>query len=199
MFLCKLTTILLANLLLFGCKSFPQDTSERMETSQTITQSQPNSPFPCGATTTITKSKKISLLKESDGRKTLSCAGTYCSGLKQFEGKQGAEEFSDDAVFAAHEVVYEFKDGRCATFDTFILMATPILQNFNHQEFELLVGQESPTGKFESIGKFIVDGQTTFRVFNFEPKVGRYFKVKKLTREELLNSTYKLQLWGTLE
>ena len=173
------------------------DRNGHTETSKTRTRS--SSPSPCASTTTITTSNKISLLKDSEGRKTLSCSGTYCSGFAQSEGKHGFNKFTDDAVFVANEVVYEFKDGKCATFDTFTVIANPTLQNFNEEEFELLVGQDSPTGKFESIGKFTVDGQTTFRTFHFEPQVGRYFKVKKLTGATLIHSTYKFQLWGAVE
>ena len=173
--------------------------SGQTEASKTITRSRSSSPSPCVSPTNITQTNKINLLKDSEGRKTLSCSGTYCSGITQSEGKQGFHKFTDDAVFAANEVVYEFKNGNCATFDTFTVLANPTLQNFNEEEFELLVGKDSPTGKFESIGKFTVDGQTTFRTLNFEPTVGRYFKVKKLTGATLIHSTYTFQLWGTVE
>ncbi|VEP18823.1 hypothetical protein H1P_920019 [Hyella patelloides LEGE 07179] len=180
-----------------GSKEIGQeDRSNRTDANEVITRSSSSSA--CSATN-INQSNKISLLKKSNGRQTFSGSGTYISGLDQFDAAPGFDKVTDDLVFAGSEAVFGFQDGRCATFDTITFRATGMRPDFNDKEFELLVGNDSPTGKFESIGKFIVDGQTPTQTFNFDPLVGRYFQVKKLTRENFSDSVYVLQLWGTLE
>ena len=49
--------------------------------------------------------------------------------------------------------VYGFKNDKPASFDTFkvLILGT---ESWNLKEFELLAGNDSATGKFESIGKF---------------------------------------------
>ncbi|WP_019504031.1 hypothetical protein [Pleurocapsa sp. PCC 7319] len=174
-----------------------EDRSTRTDDSETIAQSKSSSTSPC-PTTNITESNRISLLKLSEGGESVSCSGTICTGgATQIDVLDGVDEYLDDPLFAGKEVVYRFKDGKCAAFDTFSVMASQKM-NLKDFEFELLVGNESPSGKFESIGEFTMDGQTNTQTFNFEPKVGQYFKVKKLTRENL-DSSYTLQLWGALE
>ncbi|MDJ0589143.1 MAG: hypothetical protein QNJ72_03990 [Pleurocapsa sp. MO_226.B13] len=171
-----------------------KDLDPSTDDSETLTQS--SSPSTCSATN-ITGSNRISLLTVAEGGKAVSCSGTLCSGATQIDVLEGFEDYINDALFAGKEVVYRFKDGKCATFDTFSVMASQKM-NLKDFEFELLVGNESSTGEFESIGKFTMDGQINTQTFNFEPKTGRYLKLKKLTRERL-DSSYLLQLWGALE
>ena len=66
--------------------------------------------------------------------------------LETIDGKE-------NGFWIAGEAVYAFKDERPATFDTFTVLI-PETQSYNVKEVELLAGNESPTGRFEPIGKF---------------------------------------------
>jgi hypothetical protein len=72
------------------------------------------------------------------------------------------------------------------------------------KEFELLAGNDSPTGRFESIGKFQTQNikfvKRPYQEFKFPPVQARYLKVRILSshggsREAL---AYEVQLLGTL-
>jgi hypothetical protein len=101
------------------------------------------------------------------------------------------------------EAVYAFKDERQATFDTLTVLI-PETQPYNVKEFELLAGNDSPTGRFESIGRFQTQNikfvKRPYQEFKFPPVQARYLKVRILSshggsREAL---AYEVQLLGTL-
>jgi hypothetical protein len=82
------------------------------------------------------------------------------------------------------EGVFGFKDGKAATFDTFAIFiggANPA----NVKEFELLVGDDSPTGTFRSIGTFTTQNlklmKSPYQEFKFDPVTAKYLKVKLLS------------------
>ena len=60
---------------------------------------------------------------------------------------------ADRATTYAGAGVWGFKDGKPATFDMFEVLI-PGSDQYNLKDFELLVGDEGPTGTFRSIGKF---------------------------------------------
>jgi hypothetical protein len=87
------------------------------------------------------------------------------------------------------EAVFGFKDDRSATFDTI----TVFIAGTDHQsikDFELLAGNESPTGRFESIGKFSTQNELVMQrrdgrlqahqEFHFAPVKARYVKIRLL-------------------
>ena len=89
----------------------------------------------------------------------------------------GAE---DRAVTYDGEGVWQFKDGMPATFDTFEMLV-PVQDGYNVKEFELQVGDESPSGSFRSIGTFTTQNiklmQQPYQPFAFPPVTAKYLKV----------------------
>jgi hypothetical protein len=86
--------------------------------------------------------------------------------------------------FEPHEeAVYQFKDGRAATFDSFALLI-PDNDEHNVKEFELLAGNDSPRGEFHSIDKFKTHnarvGTDGYQQFKFPPVTAKYLKVRLL-------------------
>ena len=94
-------------------------------------------------------------------------------------------------------VVYGFKEGRTAAIDQvdFYVPSASTREN----EFEILVGNESPTGNFTSIGKFkpfnglLTD--TPFQPFPFNPVRAKYVKIQMPGNF----IWYEVRLWGRLE
>jgi hypothetical protein len=99
--------------------------------------------------------------------------------------------------------VYGFKDDKPAKFDTFkvLILGT---ESWNLKEFELLAGNDSPTGKFESIGKFQTENVRFFKdpyqPFKFPPITARYLKVRVISSHGFSSvGAYEFQLLGVLE
>ena len=104
--------------------------------------------------------------------------------------------------------VYGFKDERPAIFDAFkvLILGT---EGWNLKEFELLVGNDSVTGKFDSIGKFQTQNirffKEPYQEFRFPAVKARYLKVKVISPHGgspcpgCLVAVYEFQLLGVLE
>lgn len=99
--------------------------------------------------------------------------------------------------------VYGFKDEKPARFDTFkvLILGT---ESWNLKDFELLAGNDSPTGKFESIGKFQTQNVRFFKdpyqEFKFPPVKAKYLKVKVISSHGFSSvGVYEFQLLGTLD
>jgi len=86
----------------------------------------------------------------------------------------------DRATTYAGEGVWGFKDGKPATFDRFEMLI-PGADQYNVRQFELLAGDDSPTGAFRSIGVFTTQNtkmmQSPYQVFSFPPVTAKYLKV----------------------
>jgi Mg-chelatase subunit ChlD len=86
----------------------------------------------------------------------------------------------DRAVTYSGEGVWAFKDGQAATFDRFEMLI-PATDTQNVKEFELLAGDESPTGSFHSLGTFTTQNikfmQAPYQAFTFAPVTAKYLKV----------------------
>ena len=73
------------------------------------------------------------------------------------------------------------------------------------KELELLQGNESPTGAFESIGKFQTQNvklfNTPYQEFKFSPVTAKYLKVTILSTygNFPLSNVYQFQLFGVLQ
>jgi hypothetical protein len=100
--------------------------------------------------------------------------------------------------------VYGFKNDASALFDTFKVLVQETTSS-NLKEFELLAGNDSPTGKFESIGKFQTQNLRFFndswQAFKFPPVKARYLKVKKISAhggDSYPVGVYEFQLLGVL-
>jgi hypothetical protein len=100
------------------------------------------------------------------------------------------------------EAVYGFKDEKAATFDTFSMLLTETADN-NVKDFELLAGNDSPTGMFNSIGKFRTQNvkifKTPYQEFKFSPVTAKYLKVKLLESYGYTHPViHEFQLLGTI-
>jgi hypothetical protein len=103
-------------------------------------------------------------------------AGTNDGWLRTIDGRENYYiEFGLDDW-----AVYAFKDQRPATFDTFAVLI-PSKGN-NVKEFELLAGNDSPTGNFDSIDTFTTTNAKLFKSpyqeFKFPPVTAKYLKVQ---------------------
>lgn len=87
-------------------------------------------------------------------------------------------------VQANQEAVYAFKDDRPATFKSFSVLI-PGATDLNLGDVELLVGNDSPTGTFQSLGKFKVQNakmmKTPYQEFTFPETTAKYLKIKLLS------------------
>jgi len=108
-----------------------------------------------------------------------------------------------DAVPFGGWAVYGFKDDSLAIFDTFkvLILGT---ESWNLKEFELLAGNDSPTGKFESIGKFQTQNvrffKNLYQEFRFPKVQAKYFKVKVISSHGFSSvGVYEFQLLGVLK
>ena len=95
----------------------------------------------------------------------------------------GKEEW-DYVKDAGKEAVYAFKDDRPATFDTFGMLIGET-HDWNVKQFELLVGNDGPTGRFESVGTFETKNLRQFpspwQDFTFPATRAKYFKVRVIS------------------
>ena len=118
------------------------------------------------------------------------------------DGDEKIWQYIDVGVLGSW-AVYGFKDDRPAIFDTFkvLILGT---ESWNLKEFELLAGNDSVTGKFESIGKFETQNirffKEPFQQFRFPPVKARYLKVKVVSSHGFSSvGVYEFQLLGVLE
>ncbi|HTE14470.1 MAG TPA: toll/interleukin-1 receptor domain-containing protein, partial [Burkholderiales bacterium] len=99
--------------------------------------------------------------------------------------------------------VFGFRDGKAAVIDTFTLFV-PSQDDNNMKEFELFAGNASPTGPFESIGKFSTQNmrmmQKPYQEFRFAPVKAKYFKLQSLRShaDRTTSLAYEIQLFGEL-
>jgi hypothetical protein len=108
----------------------------------------------------------------------------------------------DRATTYAGEGVWGFKDGKPATFDRFEMLI-PGADQYNVRQFELLAGDDSPTGAFRSIGVFTTQNtklmQSPYQAFSFPPVTAKYFKVALQTDwGGGYIAAYDIRLFGTI-
>ncbi len=94
--------------------------------------------------------------------------------LKLNDGKE-----DDRAVTYNTTGIYGFKDGKPATI-TGVDVLIPEQSEYNVKDFEVFVGDESPTGSFKSVGTFTTQNiklmQDPYQRFTFEPVTAKYLK-----------------------
>ena len=99
--------------------------------------------------------------------------------------------------------VFGFRDGKTALIDTFTVLI-PAQEDSNLKEFELFAGNTSPTGPFESLGRFNTQNmrmmQNPYQEFHFTPVKAKYFKLQSLRSHRDSGSmfAYEIQLFGEL-
>jgi VWA domain-containing protein len=137
----------------------------------------------------------IDLLAQSNGGQLL--AAPNDEWLKLNDGA------SDRATTYSGEGVWGFKDGKAATFDSFEVLI-PGQDQYNLKDFELLVGDEGPTGAFRSIGQFTTQNmkmmQSPYQRFVFAPVTAKYLKVVfKTDHGGGYIAAYDLRLFGQID
>src|SRR5271166_2404351 len=150
-----------------------------------------------GNGTVTTKSKRVNLFASENGGHVL--AASSDNWVKTINGDENAT----GTGFCPQSAVFAFKDERPATFDMFTMLI-PGTHDSNVREFELLQGNESPTGPFESIGKFQARNvklfNTPYQEFKFSPVTAKYLKVTILSAYAYpIPTVYQIQLFGVLE
>lgn len=130
---------------------------------------------------TPVSSKSINLLAAENGGQLIVASSDEWAGT--IDGKEGYNQISY-GLKAQAEAVYAFKDERPATIEMFTMLV-PGTEDTNVKEFELFIGNDAPTGAFESIGRFKTQNaklfKTPYQEFKFPPVKAKYLKIKLLS------------------
>ena len=115
----------------------------------------------------------------------------------------GKEDLLQISYGVGKEVVHGFKDDRSATFDTFAMLISET-NDLNVKEFELLAGNNTPLGPFQSIGKFETQNVKLFKnpyqEFKFPAVTAKYLKFKLLSTYSVWHpAVQEFQLFGSLK
>jgi hypothetical protein len=150
---------------------------------------------------TQSQSSVINLLSPDNGGHVI--VATTDRWRYAIDGDENSWQYLDDGW-----AVYGFKDERPAIFDTFKVLILG-KESWNLKDFELLAGNDSVTGKFESIGKFQTQNirffKDPYQEFRFPKVKARYLKVKVISPHGgtpcpgCLVAVYEFQLLGVLE
>ena len=193
-------------------KQIPQSQNE-MRSSPSTTNTAPAAPKPGRggtedqadsgakpAPSTKAQSAGMNLLAAENGGHVV--VATNDRWLYAIDGDEKNWQYIDIGV-AGSWAVYGFKNEQPASFDTFkvLILGT---DSWNLKEFELLAGNDSATGRFESIGKFQTQNMRFFKdsyqEFKFPPVKARYLKVKVISSHGFSSvGVYEFQLLGVLE
>ena len=159
---------------------------------------QAEAPPPANPPAATNKQSGTNLLAGENGGELLIAA--HQNWLSTIDGKEDTYAWVENG-----EAVFGFKDGKPATFDTFTVLI-PSQYDYNLREFELLAGSDSPTGRFESIGKFTTQNlrvmKQPYQEFRFAPVTAKYLKVRSLKNQAGSSSAviaHEFQLLGRLE
>ena len=146
------------------------------------------------------ESSVINLLSTDNGGHVI--AATNDRWLYAIDGDEKNWQYIDIGVVGSW-AVYGFKDDKPASFDTFKVLILGS-ESWNLKEFELLVGNDSATGRFESIGKFQTQNirffKDPYQEFKFSPVKAKYLKIKVISSHGFSSvGVYEIQLSGVLE
>jgi hypothetical protein len=105
--------------------------------------------------------------------------------------------------YPGEEAVFGFRDGKSAKFSKFAILI-PQSDPSNVKEFELLAGNDEPTGEFHSLGKFTTRNirmmKAPFQEFGFLETTAKFFKFRVLSAYNGGNAyVYQVQLLGRIE
>ena len=162
------------------------------------TQAQASAKIP--ATPAKPPSKSINLLALDAGGHVIVASGDDWVGT--IDGKDGFNQISYGLASHA-EAVYAFKDEKSATLEMFTLLISGT-EDSNIKQFELFAGNDSPTGAFESIGRFQTQNvklfKTPYQEFRFSPVKAKYLKIRLLSSYGATHPNVpEVQLFGHLE
>ena len=143
-------------------------------------------------------SRRINLLAPENGGHVVLASSDDWQGT--IDGKEDQFQIS---YGIGKEAVYAFKDDRPAAFDTFAMLINGT-EDWNIKEFELLVSRDSPSGPFDSIGKFKTQNlkifATPYQAFRFQPAKAKYLKFRLISTYGWLHpNAFEFQLLGSLE
>jgi TIR domain/Sad1 / UNC-like C-terminal len=149
---------------------------------------------------TQSQSSPINLLSPENGGQII--VATNDQWRYAIDGDENNWRYIDAVPFGGW-AVYGFADDRPAIFDTFKVLILAEA-SINLKDFELLAGNDSPTGKFESIGKFQTQNirffKNPFQEFKFPAVKARYLKVKVISSYGFSSvAVYEFQLLGVLD
>lgn len=143
------------------------------------------------------RGKRVNLLSAEQGGQVLAASSEKWKVL--IDGNEDDYVWTDTGFG-----VFGFRDGRTALIDTFTLLI-PKQADVNIKDFELFVGNASPSGPFESIGRFSTQNmrmmQNPHQEFRFTPVKAKYFKFQPLRSHGDSTTTYahEIQLFGELQ
>jgi hypothetical protein len=143
------------------------------------------------------QSSVINLLSAENGGHVV--AATNDQWRYAIDGDEKSWQYIDIGVVGSW-AVYGFKDDKPASFDRFRVLILGS-ESWNLKEFELLAGNDSPAGQFESIGKFQTQNmrfyKDPYQEFKFPPVKARYLKVKVISSHGFSSvGVYEFQLLG---
>ena len=140
---------------------------------------------------------RVNLLSEEQGGQLLVASTDRWKLL--VDGKEDTYVWTDTGFG-----VFGFRDGRAALIDTFTVFV-PAQSGSNMKDFELFAGNVSPTGPFESIGRFSTQNmrmmQAPYQAFHFPAVKAKYFKLQSLRSHDDSGASfaYEIQLFGELQ
>jgi hypothetical protein len=144
------------------------------------------------AAVSVAGGRRVNLLARDNGGMVL--AASNDEWTKVIDGRE-------DAVMTIGEAVFAFRDERAALFDTFTVLV-PAAGDFYLRDVELLAGNESPTGRFESLGTFHTRNmklfKTPYQEFTFAAVRAKYLKVRAIANHlgTAYTAAHEFQLWG---
>lgn len=176
------------------------DTTSGLPAASANTSSDSQAPAASGPTApSDAPARLVNLLSAENGGQVVVTSGD--NWLKTIDGKEDFNQIDyglRDQTFA----VFGFAGDMPARIEKFTMLV-PATQDNNVKEFELLVGNASPTGRFESLGTFTTQNlklvRTPFQEFTFPPVTARYLKVRLISSYGATHPELReVQLFGTL-
>lgn len=148
--------------------------SVQPEKTVITTEIQGSEQFPI--TGTAVNHDPINLLSLENGGQLL--AAPNDDWMSTIDGKEGPNPITFG------EAVYGFKNELPAIFNIFTMLIN-VASEVNVKEFELLAGNDTPTGAFELIGKFQTQNlklyKSPYQEFKFKSVTAKYLKVRILS------------------
>jgi hypothetical protein len=124
--------------------------------------------------------KLINLLSAENGGHIVTATGD--EWLSTIDGNESFNQITY-GLKDNNEAVYAFKGEKKAQLEMFAMLINDKDDN-NIKEFELFIGNDSPTGTFESIGKFSPQNiklyKTPFQQFKLPKVAAKYLKIRLL-------------------
>lgn len=151
----------------------------------------PEAPAASGAGSAV--GRRVNLLARDNGGMIVAASNDgWTNAIDGNEGSVGI--LMGEAVFA-------FRDERAALFDTFTVLVSAA-GDIYLRDFELLAGNESPTGRFESLATFHTRNMKLFKApyqeFTFAAERAKYLKVRAIANHAgtPIAAAPEFQLWG---